>query len=158
MEFKVYSRSEQNLRKVLQWIILILIILCFGAMVRGVGSYETLYSRWEMPFYAYLFTWIILFFLSVIWLNLMFSPIGKSSVILVNNSVLIKKGLFKSEMDVTSKVQEISRDYSSWASNSEPGSIWTIEMIDLNNIQFIVPKDEGTAVEEFSKQFSRLPK
>ena len=111
-----------------------------------------------MPFYAYLFTWIILFFLSVIWLNLMFSPIGKSSVILVNNSVLIKKGLFKSEMDVTSKVQEISRDYSSWASNSEPGSIWTIEMIDLNNIQFIVPKDEGTAVEEFSKQFSRLPK
>ena len=155
MEFKVYKSSEQTRRKVLQGIVLVLIVFGIGSMVRGVGNTDTLYSRWDMPTYAYVLTWIVVALLFIALLNLIFSPVGKSTVSLENSSIYFKKGMFSDKVEITSDVSEVVRDYGSWSANSQSGSVWTIKTVTLRDIQIVVPKEDSKVVEAVAEKFAK---
>ncbi len=153
MEFRVHSVLNNNIRKLSQWIVLILLVSGLGAMIPGVGSSETLYNRWSLPTSAYVITWILLAFLALIWLNLLFSPVGRSKVRLGANSAILLKGILPTEVDITSDIQGFERDFTLWTENPETESIWTIKMHGKKDINIVVPIQEANVIESVAKKW-----
>lgn len=76
MTIEIYIFRRIDLRKILGYVCLGVIILGIGSMVKGpVGSNESLYSRYDAPVWVYIITIVGVLVAAIFYLDSIFSPL-----------------------------------------------------------------------------------
>ena len=137
MEFQLYKRHKQVLKNSIATFFFLVAVSCIGLMTRGKGGSESFYSRWDVPIYGYVLTFMGAIILGVVWLLIDGAKSTSQKILFEHNSIQFNK--FKERIPIEDVVF-IKRDYHQWMVNDESGNVWILKMKNKKEVRFLVER------------------